>query len=166
MTGGRVDGTAPADADTCRMSSDTASTDPAGCSVFLVENDDGVRESLAELLSGEGCRVEVAIHGEEALTRLRARASAGLPEVILLDLVMPVMDGWSFIDALRKDARLASLPVVVLSAVRDPKARTARADAYLSKPLDVGVLRQTLVRMAREGRGPHSSSAFVSTASK
>ncbi len=141
------------------------------CRVLLVDNDDGVREALAELLATQGFSVDVAANGEDALARLKDLPTEGLPDVILLDLMMPVMDGWRFTVEMRADTRLAALPVVILSAVRPPLARAARADAYLSKPLDVKGLRETLHQVAGSRRallsGSYSSSVLVdSTASK
>ncbi|MGQ0506134.1 MAG: response regulator [Myxococcaceae bacterium] len=120
--------------------------------VLLVENDDGVRDALAELLTSHGCEVESAHDGAEALKCLQAKSNQHLPDVILLDLVMRVMNGWRFASEMRSDPRLATLPVVVLSAVREPLARVARAEAYLSKPLDVGHLKETVERVATAHR--------------
>jgi CheY-like chemotaxis protein len=85
--------------------------------ILVVEDDDDIREALCEMLADEGYAVEVATNGAEALDRLRAMDAK--PCLVLLDLMMPVMDGWTFLAEQRRDANLASVPVVVLSAARD-----------------------------------------------
>jgi CheY-like chemotaxis protein len=77
--------------------------------------------------------------GAEALAQLRAGSR---PCVILLDLMMPVMDGWTFCEEREKDPSLAEIPVLVLSAVgrADPRSARLRAVEHFTKPLDVGRL--------------------------
>ena len=82
-------------------------------SVLIVEDDRDVRLSLAEVLAEEGYRVAIAENGFEALCYLR---TARAPGVILLDLMMPVMDGWEFLAEKRRIPSLAGIPVVVLTA--------------------------------------------------
>ena len=81
--------------------------------VLLVEDDAAIRESLAELLQDEGFDLLLAANGQEALEILRRGAS---PAAILLDLMMPVMDGWDFRQAQLEDPELRGIPVVVVSA--------------------------------------------------
>ncbi|MFO0581640.1 MAG: response regulator [Anaeromyxobacter sp.] len=102
--------------------------------VLLVEDDPDIRESLSEALRYEGYEVELAWHGREALARL---ARDPLPDVILLDLMMPVMNGWEFREAQLEDAALADIPVVVISA-QAPGA--CAPDRYLPKPFSLGDL--------------------------
>jgi CheY-like chemotaxis protein len=85
--------------------------------ILVVEDDDDIRDALREMLVDEGYAVEVATNGAEALDRLRAMVAK--PCLVLLDLMMPVMDGWTFLAEQRRDADLAGVPVVVLSAARD-----------------------------------------------
>lgn len=82
--------------------------------ILIVEDHSMLREALAELLRMDGYRTVEAANGEEALAILRSSARSDL---ILLDLMMPVMDGWKFLDMQRKDSILAAIPVVVMSAV-------------------------------------------------
>lgn len=84
--------------------------------VLLVEDDDAIRDQLRELFEIEGYRVGEAFNGAEALRQLQAGAS---PDLIVLDLMMPVMDGWSLLAAMRMDQRFAALPVLVASATAD-----------------------------------------------
>jgi len=82
-------------------------------SVLLVEDDAAIASSLAEALEEEGVKVATAANGREALQMLRG----GLrPSAIVLDLMMPVMDGWDFRDAQLRDPALKDIPVVVVTA--------------------------------------------------
>ena len=87
-------------------------------SVLLVEDDRDIREAVASLLEAEGYTVLTAAHGKEALAILER----GQPCVVLLDLMMPVMSGWDFMDVVRKNKRLEDIPVVVVSAYSERKA--------------------------------------------
>ena len=81
--------------------------------VLVVDDDQAVRDALRELLETEGYAVEEAADGRSALQRLQA----GLrPSVILLDLMMPVMDGWDFRQAQLADPNLRDLPVLIITA--------------------------------------------------
>lgn len=103
--------------------------------VLIVEDDEEVRESLFDVLSMEGYRVRCASHGGEALEQL-SRGPA--PSLILLDLMMPVMDGWEF---LRQRARLGqgeAVPVLVLTALNN--ATVPAATAVLRKPVKIDEL--------------------------
>ena len=102
--------------------------------VLLVEDNDDVREMMALALELAGHDVVLAANGREALARLRERPR---PCVILLDLMMPVMNGWEFRLALRSEPALRDVPVVVVSAVNEELARQAGATAYLPKPIDI-----------------------------
>jgi len=88
-----------------------------GCSVLprllLVEDEDAIRESLGEALAGDGFEVMMAANGWEALQLLR---NAPRPSAILLDLMMPVMDGWDFRRQQLNDPSLRDIPVLVVSA--------------------------------------------------
>jgi CheY-like chemotaxis protein len=88
--------------------------------ILLVEDDEDLRELLAELLRGHGLAVRVAQHGGEALELLRS--GAALPGLILLDMMMPVMDGPTFRAAQRADPALAGIPVFVLTARGDMRS--------------------------------------------
>jgi len=105
--------------------------------VMVVEDDVDIRQALIEILEDHGFGAVGARDGAEALNIL-SRATE-LPCVILLDLMMPVMDGATFRQAQRQDPRLASIPVVVLSAYRDVDRHAAPLDAasVLRKPPSV-----------------------------
>ena len=88
---------------------------------------------MAQLLAIEGYRTQVVPNGRAALDYLR---QGDFPEVILLDLMMPVMDGWEFRRRQREDPQLAVVPVVVLSALDQSRAADLEGAAFLKKPLD------------------------------
>jgi CheY-like chemotaxis protein len=120
---------------------------PAG-HVMLVEDDFAIRETVTDVLESEGFRVTCAANGAEALERL-GRAAAP-PDLILLDLMMPVMDGWEFREAQQRDPRLAAIPVVVLSAGAGMEGRLAglSPDAFLPKPFELDHLLEAVKRHA------------------
>ena len=110
--------------------------------VLIVEDDLDTREMLARFLEIAGYHVTQAANGVEALHVLRSGVHAS---VILLDLMMPVMDGWQFRAAQRRDAALSHIPVVVVTAA-GPRERVPpiEADAWLPKPIDLDGLLETL----------------------
>src|SRR5262245_33619176 len=110
--------------------------------VLIVEDDADLREMMAQLLTVEGYTVEAAANGHDALEFLRTGL---LTALILLDLMMPVMDGWEFWRVKREDPAIAAVPVVVLSAVDHTRAAEFGSAAILKKPLDFDLL-LTLVR--------------------
>ena len=106
---------------------------PAGIRMLLVEDDISIRLALTDMLEDEGFAVTTATNGREALDDLH-RGPA--PDVILLDLMMPVMDGWEFRVEQRSDPMLAGIPLLAMSADLSAKARAIAADAYVRKPID------------------------------
>jgi CheY-like chemotaxis protein len=113
--------------------------------VMVVDDDIAIREVLSQLLQMQGYEVTSACNGREAMACLRRSGEAC---VILLDLMMPVMDGWAFRDEQRRDPALASIPVVVISAVGDAREKATALDAaaYLDKPLDYDELLEAVGR--------------------
>jgi CheY-like chemotaxis protein len=107
--------------------------------VLVVEDTEDTRESLICLLREEGFAADGVANGLEALHQLRAGYDACL---ILLDLWMPVMDGWQFRFEQRRDPTLADIPVIVLTATVNPEeeARRVGAVAGMQKPLDLSAL--------------------------
>lgn len=116
---------------------------PARGRVLVIEDERDIREALAEALSYEGYDVVVAANGREALRKLDGRP---LPDVILLDLVMPEMSGWEFRQVQVRDPALCGIPVVVVSA-SDPGA--ARPDRHLPKPFAIDALFDTVAELVR-----------------
>ena len=134
--------------DEVRRRMQTRANEPAGASgtVLLVEDDEDIRASVSEILSEEGFKVVCAVDGGDALRILRD--SAEPPRLILLDLMMPVMDGWAFRAEQLADERLAGIPVVILSAATDVRRHAAqlRVEDFLVKPLDVPQLLHAVER--------------------
>ena len=122
------------------------------CVVLVVEDDEDIREVISALLQEFGYRVVLAGNGQEALQRLRSGISR--PCVILLDLWMPVMDGWQFREELQKDAALAAIPVVALSGTGE--GGSFDAAAHLIKPVQFDPLVSTVERFC--GPGIHRES--------
>lgn len=117
--------------------------------VLLVEDDEAIRDTLGEVLQEEGYGVVTAVHGAQALEKLLA----GLrPQIILLDLMMPVMDGWQLLQQLHRNEHLGTIPVVVVSAARD--SLPMGASRYLHKPLDIDTLLDAIAEHCQPGAAP------------
>jgi CheY-like chemotaxis protein len=117
-------------------------------SILVVDDDPDVRDAIANVLCDEGYQVTSAGNGREALEQLRDQTR---PSLILLDMVMPDMDGWRFRMELKKHPELAAIPVVILSAhgnVRDAALALGAAD-YLRKPLRMESLLEIAERYCR-----------------
>jgi CheY-like chemotaxis protein len=146
-TRGAPPGTGGREASDGRMSAAPSASGP----VLVVDDDPDIREALADLLEHRGFNVVTAANGAEALALLRAGGER--PSVILLDLMMPIMDGYDFLDEQRRDPDLSPIPVAIITAGQTvDKARVAAPIPVLSKPIDVKRLMQTL-RPLRGGEG-------------
>jgi CheY-like chemotaxis protein len=115
--------------------------------VLVVDDDPYIRDVVAQLLEGEGYRIEEATNGAEALGVVNDADRR--PNVILLDLMMPVMDGWEFARRLQEHVPPLNIPIVVLSAARLPSDRLTvlGAQAVLAKPFDVDELLEQVARV-------------------
>ena len=105
-----------------------------GPGILVIDDDPSIRELYTTLLHGEGYRVETAIDGQDGLNQLGCA-----PDLILLDLMMPFMDGSEFLRRLRRLAKHASTPVIVLSA-QYAGATFQGAQAVMQKPFDMDAL--------------------------
>lgn len=116
----------------------------SGRLVLIVDDDLDIRETLAETLSDHGFEVATAANGLEALTLLRG--STVRPSVILLDLMMPIMDGYGFVDQQRmEDPRIASIPVAIITAAHGvDQARLGERLPIVTKPIKVPQLMNLL----------------------
>jgi CheY-like chemotaxis protein len=113
---------------------------------LIVEDHADTREALALLLEVGGLTVATAADGRQALDYLRAHPP---PCLVLLDLMMPGMDGWEFLAQKRQDPALAAIPVVVFTAASDlgqASARALGAEAVVHKPADPKDLLATVGR--------------------
>lgn len=111
--------------------------------ILVVDDDQGALEALSDILEYEGYSVMRASNGLQALERLHD--SMPRPELIILDLLMPVMDGWEFRQRQKQDPELANIPVLVVTAI----GTTAGIDAahIIHKPIDVDALLRTVSQL-------------------
>ena len=116
-------------------------------SVLVVEDDAEVRSAVAEILEMEGFAVDTAVHGQQALDKLR---SGMAPNVLLLDLMMPVMNGLELLEHLRVETELRAPPVIVLSANRGYEAEDLGVAAVVRKPFDVDALMGNIAAVLRK----------------
>ncbi len=119
--------------------------------VLLAEDNPMNRELIRDMLEASGCEVIEADDGEEALRKLRETP----PDLVLLDVQMPRLDGYAVLSHVRADPRLARLPVIALTAyaMRGDREKVLAAgfDGYVSKPVDFGQLRSEIERLCRNG---------------
>jgi DNA-binding response OmpR family regulator len=115
--------------------------------VLVVDDDPAIRGLVADALRLEGYAVDLAAHGREALEALRARR----PATIVLDLMMPIMDGFSFIEACRRENLCTDVPIVVISAVQEAirRIQSVSVHACIAKPFDLDDLVRTVGQYAR-----------------
>ena len=104
------------------------------CRVLIVEDDDPTREMMRAILSREGWNVDEAVNGRDGLERVRASR----PDLILLDLMMPEMDGFTFAETLRQDPDFKTVPIVVLTAKDLTNEDRMRLNGYVEKILQKG----------------------------
>lgn len=100
---------------------------------LVIEDDEAIRESLKLILEFEGYTVYTASNGKEGLEILK---KIPRPCIIFLDLMMPIMNGWDFIEAVEKDVVLATIPVVIVSAFTD-SGRSPHVKGIVKKPINI-----------------------------
>jgi CheY-like chemotaxis protein len=113
-----------------------------GPRILIVDDDSAIRESLRDVVADAGYDVVVAADGRQALAMLTPR-----PALMIVDLMMPELDGWELLDELRRTAPLADIPVCVLSAIASHAP--PKADAVLAKPVNLDELLATIERLTR-----------------
>jgi CheY-like chemotaxis protein len=113
--------------------------------VFVIDDDLDILEAMTFVLEDAGYHVLTATNGAEALERLRAHVA---PNLILLDLMMPIMNGWQFLAEQSSDPKLAGIPVVLVTGAgqASQRARSLGVAGYLEKPVDIGQLLSTTRR--------------------
>jgi CheY-like chemotaxis protein len=116
--------------------------------VMVIEDDAATRDAVVEALGVCGYRVLAAENGKRALDLLRKKDGVR-PCMILLDLMMPVMDGWEFWAEKQEDPAIASIPVVVLTADTGSRQRVTELGiaAFIAKPIELPLLLQTIERL-------------------
>jgi CheY-like chemotaxis protein len=117
--------------------------------VLIVDDDEGIREALQMALETEGYETALAAQGEEALAWLGEHPT---PSLVLLDLMMPVMDGWQVIEELRRADRLSQLPIVVTTAF-GRELGSAENLPLLRKPIQLATLMNAVEQHSRAGPG-------------
>ena len=103
--------------------------------ILVVDDDPAIRDVVADILEMANYRVQTAGNGAEALDHIHSEQ----PSVVLLDLMMPVMDGWEFLRKCRSEPPCAPVPVVIMSAARNASGLAAElgAQAFLGKPFEM-----------------------------
>lgn len=111
--------------------------------ILIVEDDLDIRDSLVELLEDSGYAVETASNGQEGLDVLQSSVT---PDLILLDLMMPIKDGFAFRSEQLGMPQFAQIPVIIMSADGQVKEKTAQTQcaAYIRKPLEIDYFLQTV----------------------
>lgn len=104
-----------------------------GRNIFIIEDDQDIRESLQLALEMEGYEVLAAENGKEGIELLK---KIQRPHLIILDLMMPIMDGWEFLSKRKLHQDLATIPVIVVSAAGD-KTTPIEASSFIKKPIDL-----------------------------
>ncbi len=127
-----------------RANEPIASRDHRAPLVLVVDDDPDILDAICDILGAEGYRVARARHGLEALGRVEEER----PAIILLDLMMPVMDGLAFAQALRRTPTHENIPIVIISADGNPqKAAAVGARGFLAKPFDIAALLSQVAAM-------------------
>jgi CheY-like chemotaxis protein len=116
--------------------------------ILVVDDDYDIREVIADVLTHGGYRVSAASNGKVALEETRANR----PDLIVLDLMMPVMNGWQFMEARRADPGIAGIPVVVITAFRN--AHVEGAAELIQKPFDFETLLTAAARLCGGRKRP------------
>lgn len=118
-------------------------------SVLIVDDNEMNRDTLARRLRQQGCRYDMAVNGREAIALIEPRKY----DLVLLDIMMPEVDGYTVLSHLKADPRLRDLPVIMISAVEEMesvmKCMELGADDYLTKPLDPNLLKAAVDRCLR-----------------
>ncbi|AEI64041.1 response regulator [Corallococcus macrosporus] len=114
--------------------------------LLIVDDELAIVEALQDILSVEGYDIVTAFNGAEGLQRL----ADGKPDLVLLDLMMPVMDGREMLRRMREDPRLRGIPVVVMSAGRISDEERRSSARFLAKPFELDVLLDTIAELLVE----------------
>ncbi|MCC7539600.1 MAG: response regulator [Deltaproteobacteria bacterium] len=127
--------------------------------ILLVEDDRDLREALCDALRDSGHAVVAVSDGGEALRQMRIER----PDLVVLDLMMPIVDGWQFRVEQKRDPVLASTPVVAISASQSAAAAAVDAELYLQKPFDASVLVRSIDDVLRAIERRHEPAEIAQT---
>lgn len=121
--------------------------------ILIIEDNDDIRETLEQVLKMEGYRVFAVSNGRDALVALKTIPG---PSLILLDMMMPVMNGWEFLEVQKSDNVLATLPVVVVSALGAAAALASKKEpvpavGYIKKPISLNPLMEIVQEYCGQG---------------
>lgn len=108
--------------------------------ILIIDDDEAIRLTLQLVLEKENYTVFTAENGQEGLEML---SEIPRPCLILLDLMMPIMDGWEFLNVKQNDSSFSKIPVVIISAFSD-QAKKMKVDGFLKKPIDLKELLQII----------------------
>jgi CheY-like chemotaxis protein len=122
--------------------------DLLGRKILIVEDDEDIRDILKDFFEAEGCDVAAAVNGRAALDHLEEK---GRPDLIFLDLMMPIMSGEEFVHHLKKNPDWAQTPIVIMSADHQTSkvAGELKIKNFVRKPITL----RSLVAMAEEALG-------------
>ncbi len=113
--------------------------------ILVVEDDQNIRDNLRDALELEGYKVLTAANGKDGLEKIKKMPA---PSLVLLDMMMPVMNGREFLDAVIADHTLAPIPVIIVSADIDEQKKMG-SKAYMKKPVDLDLLLQIVEKYAK-----------------
>lgn len=118
--------------------------------MLVVEDDERIQRLVQIVLKGEGYKVRQATNGRQALDMINDEA----PDLVLLDLMLPVLDGWALRERLKQKPATAAIPILVMSAVRNlpQTARELDVAGYLSKPFEIDDLIRSVRRQVDRRR--------------
>jgi two-component system, chemotaxis family, chemotaxis protein CheY len=128
--------------------------------VLVIDDDSDIRSVVRELLTDEGYQVRTAVNGRDALSTL----SSWQPDVILLDLMMPIMDGWTFLANQQSSQQLRRIPVIVMSAshtLTRGDEQLAVADV-VAKPFEIDTVLTKVATLAGRPCIPQQPSSLAS----
>ena len=115
-------------------------TEQCSKNILIVEDDKEIREAMKDALEIEGYNVKIASSGGEGLTILRMSDNICM---ILLDLLMPSMSGREFMDLVKKEEKISSIPIFIHSSIAN-KENTTGAEGWIKKPADLGIILQAV----------------------
>jgi CheY-like chemotaxis protein len=110
--------------------------------ILVVDDERPLRELLASLFEEAGYRLRAAIHGQDAL----AQIEEARPDLIVMDLMMPVMGGVELYRRLKRRAETRAIPIIVMSAGMPPPSELQEADAFIAKPFDLDAVERAVSR--------------------